>query len=343
MPYIFPDSAINKDYFTDNHASGGEGGSRFDFIKLDKGAILKRIKIWKRDWRIGAVEVWMSDGSNHVAGQRSGWSSEFKFKKGELIEKLNVQASDAQSSRLSRRRLGAIWFKTNKGRDWGVFSNDLPASGRYWPDVGSGVCCGVFGAEGDAVDRFGFAMLRPVKKATLIDVKYPKLDMEIVASRPDVVAHQIFKNGTAKEQSFTLSGSKAVTIKREWSVTAALSMTWSTQVTAGIPEVASTTTGFSWTVSMSATHTLSSTNTETRTWSWPLVCPPHRRIMGDATMYSDDIDIDYEAKMELQLENGKKYQYEVKGVYSGMNARTGAVSVKDLGHYGEEEEEEEKE
>ncbi|XP_052770863.1 aerolysin-like protein [Mya arenaria] len=333
MPFVFPDSTISKDYFTDNNASGGEGGAQFDFVKLDKGAVLTKIKAWKDDWLISGVEVWMSDGSSKLVGKRAGTPGEFTFRAGELITKLNVQASGPYSSVLSRRRLGPIWIETDKQRSWGIFSRNLTEDGRYWPDVGSGICCGIFGGAGDAVDRLGFAMLQTISRATLMNVKYPKLDMEIVASTPTTVAHQVFSNGTAREQTFELSGSRSVTIKREWSMTATLSMTISVEVTAGIPAVASTTDGFSWTVSSSATHSVSTSHTETKSWKWPLVCPPHTKILGDATMYADDIDTEYEAEMELKLKNGKTYRYHANGVYNGLNARSGNVTVQNLGPY----------
>ncbi|XP_053407640.1 aerolysin-like protein [Mercenaria mercenaria] len=338
MPFIFKDPSVNTDYFTDDHASGGEGGQAFNHIKINEGAILTKIKAWKRDWRIGAIQVWMSDGSNYLAGKPGGGeSSEFKFKKGETIVSLNVQASGPYSSILSRRRLGAIWFKTSKDRSWGIFSRNLTADGRYWPEVGSGVCCGVFGGSGDAIDRFGFAMLRPVESSMLSEIKYPQLNIEIVATRPTTVAHQIFCNGSKTEQTFTLSGSRSVTIKREWSLSTQLSMTFKMEVTAGIPEVASVTSGFSWTVGSTSTHAVSNTETETQSWSWPLKCPPHTKILGEATMYADDIDTPYEGVVELRLKNGKSFKYKVKGVYRGMNARSGTVTVKSLGPCASEE------
>ncbi|XP_052819994.1 aerolysin-like protein [Mya arenaria] len=134
-------------------------------------------------------------------------------------------------------------------------------------------------------------MLRPISRAVLTNMKYPTLDMEIVASTPTTVAHQVFSNGTDREQSFELSEARSVTITREWSLTATLSMTITVEVTAGILEVASTT---------QATHSVSTSHTETKSWKRPLVRPPHTKILGDATMYADDTDTEYEAEMELQ-------------------------------------------
>ena len=330
MPFTYPDSAVNTDYFTDNNASGGEFGSSFQFIKLE-GTILKKVKAWRQDWRIKGVEVFMSDGSSHLAGKREGEEySEFTFQSGERITKLNVQASAAKSPQ-GNRRLGAIWFQTSNNNDWGIFSKNLEENGKYWPEVGSGICCGIFGAGGDDVDRLGFAMLRNIKESMVTNVQYPYLSTQIVATTPDTVAEQEFSNGTSVAQTFELKGSKTVTITRSWSLSNTLSMTLQAKVTAGIPLVSSVESGFSWTVSSTSVYELSKTVTEESSWSWPLICPPRTKILGTATMYADSIDTEYVADMELQLENGKVFRYTEKGVYNGLNARTGNVTIEELG------------
>ncbi|XP_053376834.1 neurogenic locus notch homolog protein 1-like [Mercenaria mercenaria] len=43
MPHIVVDKSVDLDYFTDNNASGGDGGNHFHFIKKDDGAILTKI------------------------------------------------------------------------------------------------------------------------------------------------------------------------------------------------------------------------------------------------------------------------------------------------------------
>ncbi|KAH3751514.1 hypothetical protein DPMN_186075 [Dreissena polymorpha] len=58
----------------------------------------------------------------------------------------------------------------------------------------------------------------------------------------------------------------------------------------------------------------------------PLVCPPRRRFLSEATMYADTIDTEYEADMELYI----VYSYKEKGIYHGLNARSGNVTATDL-------------
>ena len=330
MSFIYPDYAVNTDYFTDNNASGGDTGSSFQLIRLE-GSVLKNIKAWRQDWRIRGIVVTMSDGSSYLAGKREGEEySEFTFQSGERITRLNLQASAARSA-VGKRRLGAIWFKTSKNNDWGIFSRGLETNAQYWPEVGSGICCGIFGASCEDVDRLGFAMLRNIKESMVTNVKYPYLSMQNVATTPDTVAEQDFINSSSVAQTYELKGSKTVAITRSWSLSNTLSMTVETKVTAGIPEVASVESGFSWTVSSTSVYETSKTVTDERSWSWPLICPPRTRILGTATMYADNIDTDYVADMELRLENGKVFRYTEKGVYNGLNSRTGNVKIEELG------------
>ena len=329
MPYIFPNGNVNTDYFTDNNASGGSAGTPVSFIKMD-GALLTKIKAWKETWRIRGVEVFMSDGSSYLIGSRSGSLKEFTFQSGEFITCLNIQASGELSSG-GYRRFGALYFNTNKNYEFGIYANKLQEYGAYWPDVGSGICCGIFGAGGDDVDRLGFAMLRNVKDCRLTNVVYPNLSLEIVASNPDFIGDETFSNGTGTEQSKTLAGKKTVTTTRSWRVSNSMSMIFEMKVTAGIPDVASIESGFGWTVGCESVYDLTHSETQERSWTWPLKCPPGRQIHGTALLYADDIDTDFEADVELLLENYKVFSYHEKGTYRGLNARYGTVSVMDIG------------
>ena len=329
MPYIFPNSDVNTDYFTDNNASGGSGGSTGTFVKMG-GEILTKIKAWKESWRIRGVEVFMSDGSSHLIGSCSGSLQEFTFQSGERITTLNVQASGELSSG-GYHRLAAIYFQTNKDHSYGIYSDDLKEDGRYWPDVGCGICCGIFGAGGDDVDRLGFAMLRNVRDCIMTNVKYPNLSLEIVATTPEFVGDEKFSNGAGVEQSKTLEGKKSVTTTRSWRVSTSMSMTMEMKVTAGIPGVLSGETGFGWSVGYESVYDLTHSETLDKNWTWPLKCPPGRMIHGTATLYADNIDTEFEADVELLLENYKVFSYKENGVYKGLNARRGMVSVMDIG------------
>ena len=330
MPHLVTHCGVDTNIFTSNQASGGTGGSNVSFIKLDKGAIMTKIQAWKEKWRIRGVEMWMSDATSKLIGSRSGSTEVFELAIGENVTKLNVQASGEPSSG-GYYRLGAIYLETDRGRSFGIYSDNLKEDGRYWPSVGSGLVCGMFGSGGDDVDNLGFALLQPVKQARLVDVTYPNLDMEVVANTPETVASEYYTNETSVNQSYTLTGKKTVTTKREWSTSTAFESSMETSVTAGVPTVESAGVTASWTVGTTTEQSRSVTETEERGWSWPIICPAHTKILATGTMYSDNIDTEYKATMKIDLVNGYDYSYSVQGIYEGLNARNGVLKIEDLG------------
>ena len=185
--------------------------------------------------RIRGVEMWMSDATSKLIGSRSGSTEVFELAIGENVKKLNVQASGETSSG-GYYRLGAIYLETDRGRSFGIYSDNLKEDGCYWPSVGSGLVCGMFGSGGDDVDNLGFALLQPVKQARLVDVTYPNLDMEVVANTPETVASEYYTNETSVDQSYTLTGKKTVTTKREWSTSTAFESSIETSVTGRCPD-----------------------------------------------------------------------------------------------------------
>ncbi|KAH3694133.1 hypothetical protein DPMN_081572 [Dreissena polymorpha] len=214
MPHLFPQSDVSTEYFTDNNASGGEGGDSFTFITHEKGGVLKKIQAWKVDACIRGLEVWMTDGSSRLVGTRSGLSSAFSFENGERITRLNIDATNPHASNKTRR-LGAIRLQTNRNKAWEVLSANLQDDGGYSPEIGSGVCCGIFGASGADVDRLGFAMLQENKRSLLMNVHHHNLTKDCVATTKEIVAHQVLNDSAGVQHTLELSGTKFTTINTE--------------------------------------------------------------------------------------------------------------------------------
>ena len=60
-----------------------------------------------------------------------------------------------------------------------VFGNPIST-----PDVGTGILVGVFGKAAADIDSFGFAMLRKIKNAELVNFTYPGLSTAHVLTKP---------------------------------------------------------------------------------------------------------------------------------------------------------------
>ncbi|XP_038052752.1 aerolysin-like protein [Patiria miniata] len=331
MSHLVEFSDIDTDIFCTNQASGGSGGSKKEFVKLDKGAVMTKIQAWKEGWRFHGVKMWMSDGTAQLFGSQDGDTSSFSLSNGEMLRDLYIQASGEKSSG-GYYRLGGISFRTTKGREWGFFAKNLKEDGKYFYDMpNSGIVCGMFGRCGSDVDCLGFAILNPIEKARLVDVTYPNLGMVQVANTPIVVATSEYRNGTSVEQSYTMSESRTVTTECTWSVTTGLEMTLTVNVSAGVPMVAEVDTGASWTVNGESQHSRSEIITKEQSWSWPVVCPPHTEIRATGSMFQDNIDTEYEGKVHIDLKNGHDYEYNVKGIYEGLNVRQNDLEVVELG------------
>lgn len=308
-------SSINLDYFTEQTYSGGSGGNPFNFVKED-GAVLKKIETWQHDTMIRGVKVTMTDRTSFLAGSKSGSYSRFELQAGETITRLNIQRSGDGT----RPRLGAIWLKTSKNRDWGVFSRWLSGNTQHWVEVGSGLCCGIFGCDGSDVDSLGMAMLRDIKEATMEDVAYPNLDLRVVSSNPTFIKKQTFDNRTGSTtQSGSLELTEKVTKVKTWSTTNSIEIGAEYTVKAGIPKVAEVEATSSWTVSSASTQESSTEESTTITYKWPVNVPIGKKLVAEGRVWQDEIECEFEATMKVKLMNGKLFSYRIEGEYDGAN------------------------
>ncbi|KAI0556714.1 natterin-like protein [Gracilaria domingensis] len=311
---------VPLNYFTSNLASGGKGGNSFSEIKEENGAVLRKIEAWKQDWRIRGVRVTFSDGSVFTAGKASGsYGGSFTISSDEYITRLNIQPSGSTSSG-GYYRLGAIWIKTSKGRDWGIFSSYLAGGTQHWVEVGSGLCCGIFGKHGADVDCLGFAMLRPVIDADIVEVTYPNLDLQTVASDPTYVTRDSLDNRGGTSPIYrTLEISEIVTKTNEWTTSFNTEFGVEVSVTAGIPFVGDVTGTTHWTVGYSSSRSMSETKTSSVKQSWNISANPSEMVVAEGRVYSDQITNPFKGTMRLTLNNGERYEYDLTGEYEGAN------------------------
>ena len=317
---------IDTKIYASNKAYGGTGGSRFKVVGALKGATITSIQGWQGQWQLRGLKVKFSDGKNYMFGEAAETSTPiFRFENGETLIDLKFYDSSEKSSG-GYYRSGGVSFKTNKGRSFSAISKNTP-SNHYYEEVGSGPLCGVFGAMGADIDSLGFAMLRRVKSAVLIDMKYPGLHTMPVAVKPDSVDHIDYDNNTTKDQNLTLKGETTITTETSWSVATSMEFGISVSVKAGVPEVAEFETEASWTIGREEEHARTTTEEVKRLYDFPIVCPPGKKIVADAILYHDKISTDYEADMTYNLDTGYVIKYHVEGVYDGLTARGVEVDI----------------
>ena len=97
------------------------------------------------------------------------------------------------------------------------FSFKLGSTGNpYKPEIGSGLLVGVFGHQGADIDCLGFALLRRVESAQLLNVTYPNLDKQTITTTPSDIKTLVFDNDLKTEQTFTFAEETSVTTSQTW-------------------------------------------------------------------------------------------------------------------------------
>jgi hypothetical protein len=310
--------------FVPMHAIGGRGGSPFALYGGTNGTLLQRIGVWAGGWMVKAVRVWLTDGTVQTFGNPSGPYQEYTFQPGECITRLSLWGNGEGS------RLGWIEFETSKGAKFSHGMTDRKRKQEYPIDIGSGICCGVFGSAGSDIDNMGFAFLQKIRSSRLTDVIYPTLGLQMAAIQPRVIDSQEYHNNSNREQSSTFSVEEKVTLKSSWSITAGLEFSYTSKIEAGIPEIATVGAESTWKVSVSGTYGKEETIEDTKKKDFPVVCPPNATVIATATIKEGKLSIPYKGVIEVVLETGDSFRYPIEGTYEGITCSEVYVDVEEI-------------
>ncbi|MGW5051379.1 jacalin-like lectin [Actinokineospora sp. NPDC004072] len=319
MPY--------ENYYAPQTFIGGQGGDWFDYgfyPPLD-GRIVQKIGVWAGEWQIKAMQVWRSGSTgsdSRLFGNPSGPYREFEFEPGERIVRMSLWGNGEGT------RLGWIYFKTNRGREFDFGMTSWGRKQEYPVDVGSGICVGVYGRAGSDIDAGCFVFLLPVSSAVLSDVQYPNLAFDTLGIAPKTLDSFSDYNSTSQPRNWHFDGERQVETSQSWSVSVGVEIYQEISVSAGIPEVAKVDGKFGWKVSATATH--ESKNTETKKLSWGesgTLLPGQSIYLQALTRVGRLPALDYTGQMEIRLQNGERFSYPVRGSYAGVDCT--AVEVTD--------------
>lgn len=320
---------VNDSYFTSKIAIGGPSGRRF-YFGLNKrraprtGTVVRSLRAWYAKKTMRGLEVELTNGRSRMFGVKAGTSTEkFYLGGGEKVASLKIWPTNFRKG-----RSGGFELVTNQNRRFNVPVRKRKGN-PYEPELGSGILIGVFGTAGSDIDSLGFALLRRVQSAELIELKYPDLSTLLIATSPKEIKCVTYDNSKGKaEQSFTFAGSERVEASESWSVTSGLEVGVSTTVKAGVPLIAEVSTTVTVTVSVSGTYGRSNTHTTEQSFNFPVAVPAGKRVQATATLYEGNINTRYTAKMMYILDSGKKFSYAVSGIYDGISASQVIVTAK---------------
>ncbi|XDV19048.1 hypothetical protein PO909_024622 [Leuciscus waleckii] len=270
-------------YPTTLHQIGGSGGHAFSLTGEKNGASLEKIGVWVGEWQVKAVKVWLSDGRSETFGKPC-FTSLSLWGNGE------------------GRRLGAIKFKTNKGKEFFAKMTKKNLKTKYPIDVGSGYCLGVV---------------------------YPTINQLIPQVTVEEIKSISYRNDSSITQKQRVESSKKITKQSSWSVTESFSSTFSMEVKAGIPGILEVSAGFSVTVGSESTHSQTQTDERTETLSTDIDVPPRKKVKVVITIGRATFDMPYTGTVKITCKNGSVLKYETKGTYKGVTYTDIKVNTKE--------------
>ena len=329
MPAI-THSGVDTALYTSNHGYGGHADvTLFTEIHGNMGATITQITAYTDSWQLQGLNVKFSDGNYYKYGKEGNKKSQFTFRTGETIIQLAMYDSHKKCDN-GQYHSGGFYFKTNLTREFKVSPKNSPKT-KYEVEVGSGLLVGVFGSsDSGKINYLGFAVLRPVESAVLINVSYPGLDTVPVATTPESVDTIKNSNQSSTAQTVELHGSTSVKTENKWSTSTSMEMSSTTTVTTGIPGVESLKESFQWKVGTTASFERSSTKETSTSYDFPVVCSPNMTTTARAIMYEDKISTNYVGTMTYNLDNGKVLSYPVKGIYDGLSARGVNIQIHEV-------------
>ena len=319
-------------YLSSSTGIGGMGGKNYYFGipkrgPLKSGTVVRSIKAWKNDYTLKALEVELSDGSVHSAGHKEGEQSDpFFFAQGEKLTSLKLWGGDSAGGRAT-----GIELHTDDKRSFNFTVRDHMKT-SYEPDLGSGILVGVFGRSDHDIDCLGFGMLQRVRSVKLVDVDYPDINDDTkITTRPELVDSADYNNlKNSTEETVRFSGTKSVAITKAWSWSAGIEAGVSTTISGGIPLLGEASVTASLSVSASATHENSSTESMEQTYELSITVPPYTRIKASAILFKGVVNQKYKGRIECVLETGKKFSYGVSGTYNGVAASKVIIKTEEL-------------
>uniref|UniRef100_A0A8C5BG15 Aerolysin-like protein n=1 Tax=Gadus morhua TaxID=8049 RepID=A0A8C5BG15_GADMO len=291
---------------------GGDGGFPFSFTGLDNGATLRKIGVAVGGKQINAVRAELTDGRVETFGKDHSFR-EFTFEPGEIITKLSLWEGRGGA------RLGGIKFWTSSGNkfeahmsEWGL------KTGEYSIDVGSGVCLGLEGRSGGEIDKMGFLFINAIKSSVLTDMTYPSLAMYTPQVNKEYIKSHFYHNGTATDLEQKSTYSRSLTKSTTWSTTTKIETTFSMSVTARIPDVFETSSGFGMTLGVEQTSSMTKEETITKSEEVNVTVPARKTVSVEFSIGRAVINLPFSATVKITCLNGSELQFKSTGNYNAV-------------------------
>ena len=127
-----------------------------------------------------------------------------------------------------------------------------------------------------------------------------------------------YHNGSTAAQEHKCAYSRSVTKSTTWSTTTKIETTFSLSVTARIPDVFETSSGFGMTLGVEQTSSMTKEETITESDEVKVTVPAGKTMTVDATVGRAVIDLPYSATVKITCLNGSELHFRSTGNYNGV-------------------------
>ncbi|KAK3106225.1 hypothetical protein FSP39_015526 [Pinctada imbricata] len=314
---------------------GGKGGKQFEFESLDTGAIVKEIKAWVTGDVLHGIEVTLTDDSSTKFGRaeeiylQDTTKGEFIFRNYEKITSLIIESEEKCTPEDKKGCLRGLHIKTSEGRSWSVGPKKAKKKVQMYDyPVASGICCGIFGfCDDKMLYQLGFAMLQPVKEAVLLDFNVKETNN--YKKIPEIIESLTFKNTTSADQQSKFKTTLAITTTKTIGYTFTLGRALEAKIRAGSMKAFQVELTKRETESTTTKKEQTTSTTETKEFEWPITTPAKKKVIATAKVYRCELDTEYEANIEVKLENGKVIKYKEIGTFEEETKRDAWVDTKE--------------
>ncbi|KAK0144695.1 Aerolysin-like protein [Merluccius polli] len=155
---------------------------------------------------------------------------------------------------------------------------------------------------------------------------YPSLAIYTPQVQKEYIKSVSYANDTTADQEYTCEYSRSVIKSTTWSTTSKIEFAVNTSVTAGIPEIASVSAGYSMTVGAEQTTSMTQRETKTESDAVKVKVPAGKKVSVEVSVGRADIDLPYSATVKITCKNGSKLVFPSTGQYNGVSYTT--VNVK---------------
>ncbi|KAK3106366.1 hypothetical protein FSP39_018606 [Pinctada imbricata] len=319
-------SGIDTDVYENCIIVGGKGGTLFEFESLDKGAIVKEIKAWVTKNVLHGIEVTLTDDSSSKFGRaedinlQDTTKGEFLFRNHETITSLVIESEEKCTPEDKKGCLRGLHIKTSEGRSWSLGSKKAKKKVQMheYP-VASGICCGVFGfCDDEMLYQLGFAMLKPVKEAVLLDFRVlPNKDNFIKI--PEIIESLTTTNTSSDVQETTFKTMVSVTTTTTIGYTLSLGRIFGVKIRPSDYRMFKFERTSNDSISTETNKEETGSRTETKEFEWPITTPAKTKVIATAKIFRCELGTEYEADIEVKLMNGKVIKYKrVHNIYYGI-------------------------